>query len=152
TVPRGHDLPARWARLERRICSQPSGARSRQNLVPIREFERHVVGPDRRPRYSTITLELQALDERIDSYWYVGHVLRGEDVRIAAAQGCHHGIRLDDRRRYPDAAENLVAVELLLDEPLGAGQIGRLSYTVTHVETQPRPGKPETTFRRVLAS
>ncbi len=152
TVPRGHELPARWARLERRICSRPTGARSRQALVPIREYERHVVGPDRRPRYSAITLEVQALDERIDSYWYVVHVARGEDVLISAGRGCRHGIRLDDRCRYPDGAEHLVAVELLLDEPLAAGQIDRLSYTVTRVETQPRPGKPETTFRRVLAS
>jgi hypothetical protein len=152
TVPRGHDLPARWARLERRICGRPGGAASRQALIPIREYERHVVGPDRRPRYSKIALEVQALDDGIDSYWYVAHVARGEDVQISAGRGCRHGIRLDDRRRYPDAAEHLVATELLLDEPLAAGQICQLSYLVAQVETQPRPGQPDTTFRRMLSS
>jgi hypothetical protein len=147
TVPRGHDLPARWARLERRICGHPGGAASRQALVPIREYERYVVGPDRCPRYSTIALEVQALDEGIDTYWYVVQLARGEDVRVRAGRGCQYGTRLDDQSRYPEATERLVATELLLDEPLAAGQICRLSFTVTHVETQ-----PATMFRRVLAS
>jgi hypothetical protein len=152
TVPRGHDLPARWARLERRICCCPGGATSRQALVPVREYERHVVGPDRRPRYSTIALEVQALDEGIDTYWYVVQLARGEDVRIHTGRGCQHGTRLDDQSRYPEAAEHLVAAELLLDEPLAAGQICRLSFTVAHVQTPPQPWQPATTFRRVLAS
>jgi len=152
TVPRGHDLPSRWARLERQICSQPGGATSRQALVPIREYERHVVGPDRRPLYSTIILDVLALGEGIDTYWYVVQLARGEDVRVSADRGCQHGIRLDDQRRYPEAAEHLVATSLLLDEPLAEGQIARLSYTVAHMETQPRLRKPATTFRRVLAS
>jgi hypothetical protein len=155
SIPAGQQsrtLAARRARLERRIYGQRGGLVSRQSLVLIVERERYVVGADGRPRYSKIAYDVRALEEGIDSYWYVRSIAAGSDISIRDSRGCQPGLRLDDKRQYPDAREHLVAIELLLDEPLARGQAHQISYTVHHSYADPDIPGPETEFGHVVRS
>jgi hypothetical protein len=155
TVPAGrqsHRLPARKARLERRIYGRRGGASSRQGLLLVRNRERYVLGADGRPAQSRISMEFRALESGVDSYWYVRSVSGGAAIEVRPVAGCQCGATLDDRRQYPHEREYLVATELLLDEPLRRGQLCRIGYTVLHHYTDPgRPG-PETEFGWLVPS
>jgi hypothetical protein len=155
TVPAGrqsHRIPARKARLERRIYSRRGGATSRQGLLLVRSRERYVLGADGRPAHSRISMEFRALESGVDSYWYVRSVASGSAIEVRPVAGCQTGSALDDRRQYPREPEYLVATELLFDEPLQRGQLCRIGYLVAHHYTDPhRPG-PETAFGWLVPS
>jgi hypothetical protein len=155
TVPAGkqsHRLPARKARLERRIFGRRGGASSRQLLLLTRNRERFVVGEDGRPAHSRISMEFRALESGVDSYWYVRTVAAGAAIEVRPVAGCRCGASLDDRRQYPREREYLVATELLFDEPLQRGQVARIGYTVVHNYSDPRRPGPETEFGWLVPS
>jgi hypothetical protein len=155
TVPAGrhsHRIPARKARLERRIYGRRGGAASRQGLLLVRNRERFVLGPDGRPAHSRISMEFRALEPGVDSYWYVRSVASGSAIEVRPVAGCQPGSTLDDRRQYAREPEYLVATELLFDEPLQRGQLCRIGYLVVHHYSDQRWPAPETRFGFLVPS
>ncbi|HSV65365.1 MAG TPA: helix-turn-helix transcriptional regulator [Mycobacteriales bacterium] len=137
TAPRGapvHSVAHRRARLERRVYSQRGGRgrESRQALIVVRQREHYVVGADQRPHHSRLTIDVTALRDGIESYWYMVSAQHGTRLTIHAEEGCQVGPTITDQRQYPHEPEYLTATELIFDEPLGAMETHRLSYTVSY--------------------
>jgi hypothetical protein len=140
----------RW--LEDAIAARGGGP-SRNGLICTYQEEHYVVGENRWPRRSRITLDLCAIQPGIRSYWYLSaHAATASAQDVIPAAGCRLGRTISeaDYRRRIDDPEILTATELVLAEPLEPYAPSRISFTVAH-SFAPPPGKlPDCHFRRIV--
>ncbi|HZB49290.1 MAG TPA: hypothetical protein VE547_09370, partial [Mycobacteriales bacterium] len=143
-------LTWRRARLEHLVatCGEP------QQVLPVSLAKDHRLGASRRPLCTRVTLEVRAVHDGVDRYWFLDAVDARLDPTVVEESGCRAGERLvEPPGAGPAAAEQrLTALELVLDRPLAGGERHCFSFLVQydtgqalprtvplfrHVETQP---------------
>lgn len=142
---------ARQVLLERIARLDGSDVRS---LVQVEQTERYIVGPERMPMRSDMTLQVVALVDDLDRYWHVYAYDPQAPVAVMAHSGCTRRLVLDDLPPVevaPDVKYQLAATELRFERPLAAGEEYSFELSMMYASDSPEP-LPDEELRRFVTT
>lgn len=136
------DGPAvRHARLEH-VVTQLAGP---QQVLPVAIAKDVRLGAGRRPLDVRIRVQVRAVHDGVDRYWYVEGAEPRLRPTVVDTAGCTAGRRV--REPGPPAGPPLVATELVFDRPLARGERYEFSF---RLRFQPGIGASGSVFRQQL--
>jgi hypothetical protein len=142
---------ARQVLLERIAGLDRSDVRS---LVQVEQTERYVIGPERMPLRSDMTLQVVALVDGLDRYWHVYAYDPQAPVVVIAQAGCTRRLVLDDLPPVevaPGVKYQLAATELRFERPLAAGEEYAFDLSMLYASESREP-LPDEELRRFVTT
>jgi hypothetical protein len=127
---RPEGLAGRRSRLEHLV----TGRTGLQQVLPVSLTKDHRLGASRRPLCTRITLEVRAVHDGVDRYWFVHATDVRLDPTVVDTTGCQSGERVPEPPGPPPvpAELRLTALELVFDRPLARGERHSFSFLIQY--------------------
>lgn len=138
--------PARSGPAAARSGLEAAGITNRCRCTVVSAVDEHLIGLDRKPAHSAHRVEICAVVPDLDRVWTVFTADDRSPIELAGTENCRPG-----RQEIVEAVGYcLHAVELLLEEPLGVGDVGRYGIVLDNPPHPEINGIPQPGCMRVV--